>query len=287
MLRTAFALICGTLIFGGIAAAQEETTTTFPATAYGTVNVRSGPGVQYDIVGQLAAGDEVMVDGRDKRSSGWLRVQPKRGTSGWVAGFTLMLAGSATALTAIEVPPAPAKSGNIGVVVIAYGRVNLRSGPGLDYTIIEQFDVGDEAKASGRGDMSNNWLYVERDNQRGWLAYYTVSVYGNPDTLPILKVDSAGQLVNPPQTVTKALYHVRLRAEAGPDAAEVGIAPFEAKVTALGRTDGADWVYVAYRDVSGWGLARLFDITPEQIKALPIYAQSPSPEATPEATAAK
>ena len=37
------------------------------ATAYQTVNVRRGPGTQYEIIGQLDGGDTVPVLGRGKR----------------------------------------------------------------------------------------------------------------------------------------------------------------------------------------------------------------------------
>ena len=44
------------------------------ATAYQTVNVRSGPGTQFEIVGQLNVGDKVSVLGRESTASRWLAI---------------------------------------------------------------------------------------------------------------------------------------------------------------------------------------------------------------------
>ncbi len=59
------------------------------ATAYGTINVRSGPGAQYEIVGQLAAGEQISVDGRESDNGSWLRVMLENGIVGWVASFAV------------------------------------------------------------------------------------------------------------------------------------------------------------------------------------------------------
>ena len=64
-------LLFAITLMGGIASAQEVTPAApISATAYGTINVRSGPGAQYEIVGQLDADEQVIVDGRDSEKGG-------------------------------------------------------------------------------------------------------------------------------------------------------------------------------------------------------------------------
>ncbi|MBZ0288483.1 MAG: SH3 domain-containing protein, partial [Anaerolineae bacterium] len=127
-------LLVAITLLGGMAAAQDaDATPTAPirATAYGTINVRGGPGAQYEIVGQLNADEQVIVDGRDSEKGSWLRVTLEGGIIGWVASFAVLLDGEVESLPVIAAE-VPTPSGD-SVSIAAYGRVNVRSGPGMQY----------------------------------------------------------------------------------------------------------------------------------------------------------
>ncbi len=284
----AFVLLVATLLFSGIAVAQEATPVVvqeaapITATAYGTINVRSGPGAQYEIVGQLDAEEQISVDGRDSDKGSWLRVLLDNGIVGWVASFAVLLDGNAEALPVIS-QDQPTPSGD-SVNMIAYGRVNVRSGPGMEFNIVGQFDVDDTAQVTGRSDTENDWLYIEKDDLKGWVAYFTVTIQGNPDSLPLLVVDGTGDGLASAEEVVAARFNVRLRDEPGTTGQTLIIVPFTSNVMPLARTDDGLWVYVIYQDVYGWGAARLFDLSPERIASLPIYTDrllTPNPETTP------
>jgi uncharacterized protein YgiM (DUF1202 family) len=278
-------LLVGTVVISGIAAAQETTPTpsaTTTATAYGTINVRSGPGAQYEIVGQLEADDQVTVDGRDSEKGSWLRVMLDSGILGWVASFAVLLDGDAETLPII-VPDIPTPDGD-AVTVAAYGRVNVRSGPGMQFNIVGQLDVDDTAQATGRSNTHNDWLYIENEVFKGWGAYFTISLQGNPDTLPLLVVDASGDGVAAPEDVVATRFNVRLRGEPGSAAEVIAIVPFKSNVTPLARSEDGLWVYVLYQEAYGWGAMRLFELTPERIDALPIYTGQPLPTPDPEVT---
>jgi len=280
-----FVLLAGTLFFTHLAAAQEvtpEATTPITATAYGIINVRGGPGAQYEIVGQLEADAQVTVDGRDDENAGWLRVTLADGVVGWVASFAVLLDGDASTLPIIDEEP-PAPDGEI-VTMVAYGRVNVRSGPGMHYSIVSQLDVDDTAQVTGRSNSDNDWLYIENDELQGWVAYFTVTIQGNPDNLPLLVVDGSGEGLASPEEVVAARFNVRLRDVPTADGQVLAIVPFESNVTPLARSADGIWVYVLYQDIYGWGAARLFDLSPERLDALPIYTglqPTPNPEVTP------
>jgi uncharacterized protein YraI len=282
----AFVLLVGTLLFSGIAVAQEATpvvvdTAPITATAYGTINVRSGPGAQYEIVGQLEAEEQISVDGRESDEGGWLRVMLDDGIVGWVASFAVLLDGDAETLPIIN-EELPTPTGD-SVTMIAYGRVNIRSGPGMEYNIVGQFDVDDTAQVTGRNNTDNDWLYIETDDLQGWVAYFTVTIQGNPDSLPLLVVDGTGQGLASPEEVVAARFNVRLRDEPGTEGQTLVIVPFTSNVMPLARTEDGLWVYVLYQDVYGWGAARLFDLSPDRIDSLPIYTDQ-MPTANPETT---
>ncbi len=265
MKRAVMSLMAGALLIGGLtsAAAQDETLT---AMAYGTVNVRSGPGAAYEIVGQLAAGDRVPVSGRDADGD-WLRIRMTLGSSGWVASFAVVVNGDIPELPVVETEGGSGESVTFNV----YGRVNSRSGPGRDYPIPGQLDAGDSLTALGRSSARNDWLYVQEAEIGGWVAYFTVTILGDVETLPIFTVDGSGQTVVPENNVIRARFNVRLRESASFMAAVLEVVPFGSIVTPLARTDRSDWLYVTYRDTSGWGLANLFDINDDQLQTLPVY----------------
>jgi uncharacterized protein YraI len=48
-----------------------------------TANIRSGPSTKYPIVGKAERGDVLRTRGK---KSGWVKVQPSSGKSGWVSG---------------------------------------------------------------------------------------------------------------------------------------------------------------------------------------------------------
>lgn len=66
------------------------------------VNVRSGPGTSYPIVGSLAANSTMPVTGRNQDSS-WWQVRQANGQSGWVASWVV----EARDVAGLPVAPAP------------------------------------------------------------------------------------------------------------------------------------------------------------------------------------
>lgn len=74
-------------------------------------NVRSGPSVEYPIVGNLAAGTTAQVFGRDV-SSTWFVIETGNTSSGrgWISGLITTYKGDASALPVVAAPPPPAAS---------------------------------------------------------------------------------------------------------------------------------------------------------------------------------
>jgi len=87
-------------------------------TAYG-LNVRTGPGVAYSIIGVLSQGDAVKVVGKnatgpsiDSGHSDWLQIAYSgqgelNGQEGWIAAAYVDLAGSLAAVSEVSAPPPP------------------------------------------------------------------------------------------------------------------------------------------------------------------------------------
>ncbi len=86
------------------------TPTATPEGVYGIVqsarlNVRTGPGLNYDVIGQLEGGEVIFPVGANADFS-WL-VVPFRGSTGWVATYLVDLRGPRNLLPIVIPPPSP------------------------------------------------------------------------------------------------------------------------------------------------------------------------------------
>lgn len=255
------------------AQAQGDTET---ATVYQTVNLRGGPDTRFPIVGQLSEGDTVTLNGRDA-SGRWLHVVADDGLTGWVPLFILLMEMDPLLLPEIEdsdesVPGAtPPDELPPGVQVIAYGRVNVRSGPGIAYDIQAQLEVQEQASALARSSHTTDWLYIENEQHSGWVAYFTVYVVGDPQGLPIRVPDVSGEGLIPPSSLVPSRFNTRLHSEPDINSPETVIVPFEGLVQPLARTEDRLWLYVAVDQETGWSLTEMFDIPLPALEDLPVY----------------
>ncbi len=267
--KTFLALLCFLLLATTVTAQGDVF-----GTVYQTTNVRSGPDTRFEIVKQLSAGDRVQVDGRDADSR-WLHILLSGGEGGWLPVFALVIDGSVADVPVIEEDkgtPSPSAS----VSVISYGRVNVRSGPGIEYDIVGQLDVNDQAEALARSNADNDWLMIRLGATEGWVAYFTVNVQGDPHALPLLVPDSSGTSLIPPSRLLRARFNVRLHEQPELGSSVIVIVPFDSQVTAIGRSAKGDWLFVGYNDQTGWGVTQLFDITRDELQKLSIYEGEPA-----------
>ncbi|MGQ9888926.1 MAG: SH3 domain-containing protein [Aggregatilineales bacterium] len=267
------------LLASAVSSAQANTVT---VVADQTVNVRSGPGAQFEIVARLEAGDSAVADGRDSADSLWLRVVLADNLRGWVATFTVTVEGDAQALSIVSADTDPIPLANAegnGVRVIAVGRVNVRSGPAITYDVLGQLEAGDEAQAQARSSETNDWLLIEGAELSGWVAFFTVTVLGDPDTLPLGVPEIGGDGLIPPSALVQTRYNTRLRAAPSFLAPVLEVIPFGATVQPLARSSDGRWLYLAYDSLRGWSLTSLLDVAAESVENLPLASLIQQPAA--------
>lgn len=180
------------------------------------VNLRSGPGVEWRLVGVANASTTVRLDGQ-AYSGSWVRGITSTGITGWMLADYLNLApGQAASLRSIWVEEpfnlsAPAQvDGNIGPGSATFGVstvVNVRSGPGTEWRLLGQVNPGEAFNVDGRS-YGGNWVRgINARGQVGWVyAQYVTG--GNVLSLPIVTVDTPFNLSAPtggaPTTTTDA-----------------------------------------------------------------------------------
>ena len=266
VVKLAFLLfIFPTLLITGNVFAQEEVI----AQAYATVNVRSGPGTQYDIIGQLTSGNEVQITGRSDSESNWLRIDFE-GHDGWVAYFTVSVFGNTEQLPVVaprnsqegalvRVTATPVNPQAISdLYVTAYRVVNVRSGPGTEFVPIGTLQPGISVDVTGRSN-DNEWLRISYNGQEGWIAFFVVSLTGRLEDTSIVEVSADAETEAPPSTVEIVTrYNVNLREEPVLDSPSFGLISFGTTLQVDARSDESDtWLRVTFNGQTGWIIRKL------------------------------
>lgn len=137
------------------------------------VRARSGPGTTYDEVGQLTAGTQLAIVGKNEDGAWWqvccLNDQPV-----WVFGELVAAQGAVDAVAlAANIPPSPTPTATPRpkpVAVVLNPRVNVRSGPGTDFDVVAQAPQGARLDLVGRNEAGDWWQVCCVNGQRGWIT---------------------------------------------------------------------------------------------------------------------
>lgn len=87
-------------------------------------------------------------------------------------------------------PPAPTQSAATvtpsGPAVTILQPANVRSGPGINYSVIGILDAGSTQEAVGRDD-SAQWYVINYGGGRGWVSSHISNYSGDTNALPVVK----------------------------------------------------------------------------------------------------
>lgn len=133
------------------------------------VNIRSGPGTQYEIVAKARLGDTFTVI---LKQDGWNQIVLSNGQKAWVI---------ASAVDPVEQKTSgdqqrdnePLEQVTDKVAVISESVVNIRSGPGTDYPVLTKASLGASFNIVGQ---KGEWYEIAVADNKGWVAGWLVSV---------------------------------------------------------------------------------------------------------------
>lgn len=163
-------------------------------TAATQLNARSGPGTAETILGRIEPGTALNIIGKDA-SGAWLLIAYTEAghTQAWVSAqfvtarqndlARLVVVNSAGAL-ATEVPTEAAPP---GVSARALQKINVRSGPGVNFDSVGLLNANDPIIVTGINE-NGTWLQVafpQGPGGRGWVTVAFVQI-DSTDGLPIL-----------------------------------------------------------------------------------------------------
>ena len=163
---------------------QATTKSEFPKSMYVSsedgLMLRKGPGPENEVLGTLAYGQEIKVE---KLEKGWAYTTVDE-NSGWCSAEYLTEKKSdikkkeetsTEESNQITQPSNVAEQGHTGRVTAEDG-VNVRTGPGTQYDIIDGLPYNAEAIERG---WQDGWVYIEYNGKFGWISteYFTMA-YG-------------------------------------------------------------------------------------------------------------
>lgn len=177
----------------------------------GELNVREGPGPGYLPITTVKHRDTVILLGRDPRSA-WVHVQIPDGTIGWVTTLHIMTNYRVADLPVVTSTADP-------FAAITTGRLNMRTGPGINYPISMTITEGDRVSLLGRN-SNGKWVLVRAlGTYVGWINTGYIASAVPISSLPLR--DATAE-VSPPAGVvpyygTGIAIPVILDVTAGPD----------------------------------------------------------------------
>jgi uncharacterized protein YraI len=153
----------------------------FPfVTANENVNIRTGPGVDYDNIGILKEGENAAIIAYSNDSTWWAVRYPNPPLDiGWVSADYVTQTGDVT------IVPTPAPGAPI---LTAAANLNIRSGPGIEFDKIGLILIGQSAEVVGISKDSEWWAIKVplAEGGRGWVTANFAQV-GNAQEVPVIE----------------------------------------------------------------------------------------------------
>ncbi|MDQ3614181.1 MAG: SH3 domain-containing protein, partial [Chloroflexota bacterium] len=177
---TTFSMVFGGLLLMAAPAAAQSATTT------DRVNLRTGPGLEFDVIGLMPAGASLTVDGAVE--NGYFPVT-YTGISGYASAAFISVGGGSDIVGQDGADGQDGTDGQDGESVVSEGaptgsawvtadRLNFRSGPSLGDGVISVLSDGDAVELTGQ--QSNGYWQAVANGTTGWLAADFLTTDGAP-----------------------------------------------------------------------------------------------------------
>lgn len=125
-----------------------------------------------------------------------------------------------------------AVSENENTKIVSADKLHLREGPGLSYTIIDTLQKNNKLEVL---DREGDWLYVEVNNKKGWVASWLTETE---------KKDSSNKYA------ISQVDHLNVRLEPSLNSSVLGQLHTGDQVIVLNQKD--NWVQIQFQQLTGW-----------------------------------
>ena len=186
------------------------------------INIRSGPGLTYAVIGSLKKGDRVNILAT---SDDWLQINVGN-EKGWIASWL--------------VSPSDKSATTSSTIVSRVDGLNIRSGPSVGSAILGRLNAGDEAIMTSRDE---SWAQVVVNGTNGWVhADYITEIAGQT------KQESTAVKID---TFTIAVDALNVRKDADLSSKRVGLIYKDESYEVL-EVNG-NWIQISFENgKTGW-----------------------------------
>ena len=221
------------------------------------VNVRTGPGNNYNDLYTLVRGETVTYTGEyayDSRGVKWYKVQYYSYGTGWVSSKYSIVYGDASGSA-----PAPSAS-----YVEATGNVHIRSTPKLTGTDLGTMSKGKTATYLGQSSTDDRgvvWYNVRYNGITGWVSSrYSKLCTGSSSSGSSSSGSSSGSSSSTTRYVTASGGDVNIRSTPRLTGTDLGTLKRGCSAVYLGQSStddrGVVWYNVRYNGITGWVSSR-------------------------------
>ncbi len=199
--------------------------------------------------------------------------------------------------------PAPLMTASTSLFATSNFLVNVRSGPGRQYTVLGLVRPADALDITGKL-ADGTWLRVNFNGQEGWVLANLFKVSGDLTTAPEATAGASAVLrtattssATPGAVVVIARVDANLRSIPAQTGDVLAVIPFNTQLTVTGRTGNNNWVQVTFNNQTGWvssstliftqgvlSTAPLFDANGTAVPATAVPTVMPTTQPTAEST---
>ena len=126
------------------------------------LNVRSGPGLNYEIISTLNKGDLYPVL---KEEGEWIQINLNDGQKGWVANYLVSVKDGSTSNQVNTEQARTNEDTKSGIITV--NSLNLRSEPSLNGNILGKLQKDDNVRIISE---SNGWIEISHNGESGWIS---------------------------------------------------------------------------------------------------------------------
>ncbi len=186
--------------------------------------------------------------------------------------------------TPMPTPTLPPMTASTSLFITSNYLVNVRSGPGTEYTILGKARIGDAFDVTGQL-ADGSWLRINFSGQEGWVLASLFDPTGDLTTAPeavagsnavlrsaVTSTPSAESAQSEPGAVEGTTTgSVNLRSIPSTSGDILVVIPFSTKLTATGRTSANNWVQVTYDNQTGWITSAVYSVSRGNVINLPVF----------------
>ena len=227
--------------------AQQQSSTPIAITLPEIMNVRSGPGLNYEVVATVAAGTQARIIGIGAQDD-WYQVEID-GVEGpvWIYQDLTTLSGSLAGVkryTSAEIAlllPGGGSGDGVPLAITVPITMNVRSGPGLTYDVVRVVPVGTQGPIYGI-DPDDEWFQIELDglDTLAWVYQDLTTVVGS---LAGVRRITEQEIAMLPAAVTQPQL-LNVRSGPGTDYDVLAIVPQGTWARIIGIDTQAEWYQV-------------------------------------------